>query len=67
MIGRTQAKGYALAELTFTDAAEIPSYASSYIRSMVSQGILSGYAEGDFRPNANITRGQMAKIIYTML
>ena len=44
-----------------------PSYASSYIRSMVSQGILSGYAEGDFRPNANITRGQMAKIIYTML
>lgn len=67
MIGRTQAKGYALAELAFTDAADIPSYAASYIRSMVSQGILSGYAEGDFRPNANITRGQMAKILYTML
>lgn len=67
MIGRTQAKGYALAELSFTDAADIPSYAASYIRSMVSQGILSGYAEGDFRPNANITRGQMAKILYTML
>lgn len=67
MIGRTQAKGFALAELTFTDAADIPSYASSYIRSMVTQGILSGYAEGDFRPNANITRGQMAKILYTMM
>ena len=67
MIGRTQEKGYALAELTFTDAAAIPAYATYYIRSMVGQGILSGYAEGDFRPGANITRGQMAKILYTMM
>ena len=34
---------------------------------MVSQGILSGYDDGTFRPQANITRGQMAKILYTML
>lgn len=67
MIGRSQEKGYALAELTFTDAAQIPGYASFYIRTMVSQGILSGYDDGTFRPQANITRGQMAKILYTML
>lgn len=67
MIGRSQEKGYALAELTFADAAQIPGYASFYIRTMVSQGILSGYADGTFRPQANITRGQMAKILYTML
>ncbi len=67
MIGRSQEKGYALAELSFTDAAEIPGYASFYIRTMVSQGILSGYADGTFRPQASITRGQMAKILYTML
>ena len=67
MIGRSQEKGYALAELTFADAAQIPGYASFYIRTMVSQGILSGYDDGTFRPQASITRGQMAKILYTML
>ena len=67
MIGRSQEKGYALVELSFADAAQIPGYASFYIRTMVSQGILSGYADGTFRPQANITRGQMAKILYTML
>lgn len=67
MIGRSQEKGYALAELTFADAGKIPSYAAFYIRTMAAQGILSGYADGTFRPQANITRGQMAKILYTML
>ena len=67
MIGRSQEKGYALADLSFTDAAQIPRYASFYIRTMVAQGILSGYADGTFRPQASITRGQMAKILYTML
>lgn len=67
MIGRSQEKGSGTPELTFTDAAAIPSYATSYIRAMVAQGILSGYADGTFRPQNNITRGQMAKIIYTML
>ena len=67
MIGRSQQKGYALADLTFTDSDKIPDYASFYIRTMAAQGIISGYADGTFRPQANITRGQMAKILYTML
>lgn len=66
MIGRSQNKGYALAELSFTDAAQIPGYATFYIRTMVAQGVISGYADGTFRPQANITRGQMAKILYTL-
>ena len=67
MIGRTQEKGYASTELTFSDAASIPSYAASYIQTMVAQGIISGYADGAFRPSSNITRGQMAKILYNLL
>lgn len=67
MIGRSQEKGYALAELSFTDAGQIPAYASFYIRTMAAQGILGGYADGSFRPQAGITRGQMAKILYTLL
>ena len=67
MIGRTQEKGYATAELTFSDAASIPSYAAGYIQTMVAQGVISGYTDGSFKPNANITRGQMAKILYTLM
>ena len=67
MIGRTQEKGYATTELTFSDAASIPSYAASYIQSMVAQGIIGGYSDGTFRPGSNITRGQMAKILYNLL
>jgi len=67
MIGRTQEKGYALAELTFTDAAKIPAYATEYIRTMVAQGVISGYTDNSFKPGANITRGQMAKILYNLM
>lgn len=67
MIGRTQAKGYATTDLTFTDAASIPAYATYYIQTMVAQGVISGYADGTFQPNAYITRGQMAKILYNLM
>ena len=67
MIGRTQAKGYALADLTFTDSAQIPAYAAYYIRAMVGQGVINGYSDGSFKPHSNITRGQMAKILYNLM
>lgn len=67
MIGRTQPKGYAVAELTFTDAATIPAYATYYIQTMTAQGVISGYNDGSFKPQANITRGQMAKILYNLM
>lgn len=49
MIGRTQAKGYALANLTFTDSAQIPTYAAYYIRAMVGQGVINGYSDGQLQ------------------
>ena len=67
MIGRTQEKGYAIVELTFSDTASIPAYATYYIQTMAAQGVISGYADGTFQPGANITRGQMAKILYNLL
>lgn len=66
MIGRTQEKGYASMELSFTDASVIPAYAAGYIQTMAAQGVIGGYADGSFRPSENITRGQMAKILYTL-
>ena len=67
MIGRTQSKGYALADLTFSDSAKIPAYAAYYIRAMIGQGVISGYSDGTFKPHSNITRGQMAKILYNLM
>ena len=67
MIGRTQEKGYASVELSFTDAARIPAYAAAYIQTMAAQGIISGYTDGSFKPNNPITRGQMAKILYNLM
>lgn len=67
MIGRTQEKGYAVGALSFTDAAAIPAYAQFYIETMSAQGVIGGYADGTFGPSANITRGQMAKILYNLL
>jgi hypothetical protein len=34
-----------------------------YIRCLVCRGIISGYPDGTFRPNADVTRGQIAKIV----
>lgn len=67
MIGRSQEKGYALASLTFTDAGKIPAYAAFYIQTMAAQGIINGYSDNTFKPNNNITRGQMAKILYNLM
>ena len=67
MIGRTQEKGYAATKLAFSDAAKIPAYATYYIQTMAAQGIINGYADGTFKPHNNITRGQMAKILYNLM
>jgi hypothetical protein len=48
--------------LTFNDVdANHPFY--PFIRCLACRGILSGYADGTFRPYADVTRGQLAKIL----
>lgn len=64
LFGRSMEKGFAQAEPAFTDRAAIPAYAAEYVGTMAAMGILGGYEDGSFRPNANLTRGQMAKIFY---
>jgi hypothetical protein len=34
-----------------------------YIRCLACRGIISGYADGTFRPDSNITRGQVTKMV----
>jgi hypothetical protein len=48
--------------ITFTDVdPSHPFY--MFIRCLVCRGIVSGYADGTFRPYADVTRGQLAKIL----
>ncbi|RXZ79571.1 hypothetical protein EBB07_22080 [Paenibacillaceae bacterium] len=51
------------AALTFTDKAMIGSWAQRSIAQAVDAGIISGYEDGSFRPNAEITRAEMAKMV----
>ncbi|WP_276356643.1 FG-GAP-like repeat-containing protein [Cohnella caldifontis] len=51
------------ANLTFSDKSAIGDWASEAIAQAVRAGILSGYDDGSFRPNAFITRAEMASMI----
>jgi tartrate-resistant acid phosphatase type 5 len=44
---------------------DVPPYNTfyPYVRCLVCRGIISGYNDGTFRPNNDITRGQIAKIV----
>ncbi|NIK78515.1 hypothetical protein FHS15_003653 [Paenibacillus castaneae] len=51
------------AELTFADTAKIPAWAQKAIALAVQAGIINGYEDGTFRPDAEITRAEMAVIL----
>lgn len=49
--------------LNFRDAAAIPSADQSAVAAAVAAGLLQGYPDGTFRPQAPITRAELATII----
>ncbi|WP_027085625.1 InlB B-repeat-containing protein [Cohnella panacarvi] len=51
------------APLAFTDSAKIGAWAKEGVSHAVSAGILSGYEDGRFRPDAEITRSEMAVML----
>ncbi|MGW9317683.1 S-layer homology domain-containing protein, partial [Paenibacillus chitinolyticus] len=51
------------AKLTFTDSAKIGTWAQKAIEQAVQAGIVNGYSDGSFRPDAEITRTEMAVMI----
>lgn len=67
ILGRTQGKGRAEAEVDgFTDAALIPDWALSYVKTLVGQKVVGGYEDGTLRPLAFMTRGEVAKVLCTL-
>jgi len=53
--------------LTFTDSAKIGAWAQKAIAQAVQAGIIKGYSDGTFRPNAVITRAEMAVMLANAL
>ncbi|MBU8711156.1 fibronectin type III domain-containing protein [Brevibacillus parabrevis] len=51
------------ATLTFTDQDQIGTWAMQSVAKAVKAGIVSGYGDGSFRPNVQITRAEMAVMI----
>ena len=49
----------------FTDSADIKVDADA-VDTLVSLGIIEGFEDGSFQPNATVTRAQMAKMIYVL-
>ena len=50
--------------MVFSDADQIADYAYDYVLSFVGMSIVNGYEDGTFKPTANATRAEAAKIIY---
>ena len=50
--------------MAFSDADQIADYAYDYVLSFVGMSIVNGYEDGTFKPTANATRAEAAKIIY---
>jgi hypothetical protein len=55
------------AELIFTDTAWIGDWAKKAVSQAVQAGIIRGYQDGSFRPNAKMTRAEMAAMIASAL
>lgn len=49
--------------LNFTDKAEIADWAANQVATLAAKNVLNGYSDGSFKPNNNITRAEVAKII----
>ena len=66
-----KAAGYTLptsiAKVTFSDSANISDYANQAVTAMQRAGIINGYSNGSFGPNAEATRAEASKMIAALL
>lgn len=66
VISRILGDKYSPAEQSFTDAAQISGWAKEHIERLVTLGFVGGYEDGTIRPLANITRAEIAKILFNL-
>jgi len=54
--------GYTACPLQFADVPQGSTF-NPYIRCLACQGVASGYPDGSFKPDNEVTRGQLAKMV----
>ena len=63
VISRCLPRGYVTKSEKSTDASSIPAWAKSAVSDVTSAGIINGYTDGTIKPNAKITRAEIASVI----
>jgi hypothetical protein len=58
-----QAKAKMNTHLTFRDAEEIPAGSVGYVAVAIEKGLITGFENNTFRPNAPVTRAQLAALL----
>jgi len=53
--------------MVFSDASQVPIWARGYLTIAIKAQIVSGYPDKTFKPRNNITRAEIATLIYNML
>jgi exopolysaccharide biosynthesis protein len=66
ILGRTLGTSATCNLSAYTDAADIPQWALSYVQTLVAKGVVNGDNAGRLNPTANLTRAEVSKILVTM-
>ncbi len=62
-VGNYHSSDFEVKEMLYKDQAEIPAWAKEAVEKVTEKGWMEGDTEGNFRPNAPITRAEMAVIL----
>lgn len=52
-----------VAEISFTDSGSVSDYAKGYVKQLQMSGIIAGFEDGSFRPQASISRAETATML----
>lgn len=63
MLGEQEAKNEVLIDLDYTDVTAIPKAARQYVYYVTEKGIMAGMGDGEFSPNTDVLRGQIAVML----
>lgn len=64
IIGRTLEFLPEETELAFSDSADVPEWAKSYVARLAAVGVISGYEDNTLRPTSNVTRAEAVTMLY---
>ncbi len=66
VISRILGEEYAAGEQTFADGDQISGWAKDHVARLVTLGLVGGYEDGTIKPLDNITRAEIAKILFNL-